>query len=449
MSQGRSSEYREKLRSGDKSKKQRKDSAKKSTKQESMADLQSLSSMISGLTTTVNGIKDDITEMKRSKSETLNQFKNETVKIRMLSAIVIRQDARIEQLKNQVKSLLRSTRRPNLMIQGIIETAEQSKEDRIKLVKDFFTSELEIEETISIKNAYWRGQGKARHMFTELEHYSDKSLIFTNVSKLKGKKNVKRQLFRVSDDDLEEEREHRNYYRSLVRDNLTKDEDDRLSIKLKKGRLLVNNEIIQPKVYPPKPIDVLTLQPEELNEIHEVRTCQVETHEEKGSEFICHLQKVKSVRDVQQGLAKMKIKYGDAAHTVVSYRLDNPQGPFKQGFQEDGEFGAGWRMLEEMQNMGDSNNNLAIYVARYSDGSKMGPRRFEVYKDMVKKACKKFREKQERLVRVNRLRRSQSQTSMLSMDEEEVWPAESAGENHNGEEPLMNEQSKMEQAQAL
>ena len=108
----------------------------------------------------------------------------------------------------------------------------------------------------------------------------------------------------------------------------------------------------------------------------------------------------------------MKIKYGDADHVVSVYRLENSKGPFKQGFVEDGENGAGLRILEVMKEK--ESEKLAIHVARYHSGVKMGPRRFDIYKDLAKKAIKTAKQKQAKLDRVNRLHRSSSQLSQLS-----------------------------------
>ena len=403
-----------------------------------MADLSTLQDMISNLTTTVNSIKDDVQGFQTSKSkltEIVPIVEEDSMKVKLLSVIVIRQDSRIQHLEEVVKGLVRNAKKAGLLIQGLEEIVDQPKKDRIELVQSFFKEKMEISEAeIGIKNAYWGGQGEARHMYIELEDHEDKAIIFDNVSKLKGKKNARRKLYYVNNEITDEEKEHRNYYRSLLRENNTYGEEEKLKIHLKRGKLLVNNVTIMPQIQAPKPNDVLTLEPSELEEIHSIRTHQTEVREERGSEFICRYQKVKSVADVQKGLAKMKIKFGDAAHTVAAYRLESPKGPFNQGFQNDGEFGAGWRMLQELKDKGDT--NIAVFVARFTDGTKMGPRRFDVYKEMVQKAVKGFRMKMKRLDRTNRLRRSQSQTSMLSiddmenMDEQDILTTESTEPLH-------------------
>ena len=252
-------------------------------------------------------------------------------------------------------------------------------------------------------------------MMVQLQDVEDKAVTFEKASNLKGKKNPMRKAYYINDDMLEEDKEYRNFYRSLLRENDTQLEDDKLKITLKKGKLRVNNEPVKEKITVPTPADILTLDARELDELHKLKTHDAGEHEEGRSEFLCQFQRVKTENEVQKGLAKMKVKYGDAAHTVVAYRLNNPAGPYRQGFNDDHEHGAGWRMLEELKEKKDE--NLAVFITRFSDGSKMGPRRFDVYRDPTKRAVKKYRIKKDRLDRINRLNRSQSQLSQLSADE--------------------------------
>ena len=63
------------------------------------------------------------------------------------------------------------------------------------------------------------------------------------------------------------------------------------------------------------------------------------------TEFLCYFVRVASVDDVHQGLAKMKIKHGDATHIATAYRFENPIGPYNQEYLEPG---AGRRMLAVM-----------------------------------------------------------------------------------------------------
>ena len=430
---------------------QKKKKKKKMAEKKKVTDLDTLADLITSLTTTVNDIKSDVTTLKGNQDkltsvekkvinyeDTLKTTKelaeSDSLKIKLLSAIVIKQEARIEQLERTVNNMQKAEKRPNLIISGLNENAEASVTDRITLANEFFKNQMEIETEIKVQTAYWIGNHPNRNLLIKLMNPEDKATIFSHVSNLKGKKNARRKLFFINDDQLEEDRELRSYYKQLVKENNDREDDRKLKIHLRKGKLLVNNKIISPKVYAPAPADILTLEPKELDALQHLKTYEAGRHKESGSEFICCFQRVSSVNDVQQGLARMKIKHGDATHIVTAYKLQHADGPFRQGFQDNKESGAGWKMLTELKDK--DQDNIAVFIARFSDGSKMGPRRFDVYKDLTRKAVKKLREKMDKLARVNRLRRSSSQLSQLSQF------SASQEELNNQETELMNTKQK-------
>ena len=379
--------------------------------------------LLRDLQASVNEIKTDVADLKRSKCDhdiskkaldTLVKSDTESsTKIKLLSAIVIRQDARIMQLESALEAIQRNFRRPNLFIDGLTERHGDVLKDRIEQVQEFFKEKMEIQEEIKVKKAFWIGSSKNRLMKVELVNSDDKGLIFAHASNLKGKRNARRRLYFINDDLSEAEREQRNYFKQLKKDNDARDEDSTLKISLKKGKLTINNEVMKPKLSIPVPADVLTLEMDELEEIHQICTSEAGQHEEGGSEFLGYYQRVKSVSDVQKGLNKIKIKHGDASHIVTAYNLPNAETPFNQGFEDDGENGTGWRMLDELKQK--EQDRIAVFVARYSDGSKLGPRKFDIYRDLTKKAIKKMRIKVDKLNRSSQLQRSHSQISQSSL----------------------------------
>ena len=126
---------------------------------------------------------------------------------------------------------------------------------------------MEIKDNINVKKAYWRGEGANKSMMVELSHPEDKGVIFSHVSNLKGKRNARRRLFFINDDLSEEEREQRNYFKQLKKENELLDEEQRMEIKLHRGRLLVNNQQVHPKLTMLTPADILTLEPKELDSL--------------------------------------------------------------------------------------------------------------------------------------------------------------------------------------
>ena len=71
---------------------------------------------------------------------------------------------------------------------------------------------------------------------------------------------------------------------------------------------------------------------------------------------------------------------------------------------------------------------MAIFITRFTDGLKLGPRRFEIYRDLTKRAIKKLKEKMMRMDRSVRMNRSQSQSSITS-----IASVESLIDSENGQ----------------
>ena len=222
----------------------------------------------------------------------------------MLSGIVIRQENKINNLTKEVDWLKRELRKLNLSISGILGSSEETKSDRKEKVQSFFKDTMEIEEEIAVTQAVRVGK-TGETILVKLENLEDKSLIFSNASNLKGKKNAKRRLFFVNDYISETEREQRKYFQHLQWENNLKEEEERLKIQLKRGNLYANNTLVKQKVQTPEAVDVLTLKDNEIEALQKVKTYEAGVHEEKGSEFFCHFQRINSVEEVQNGLTKM------------------------------------------------------------------------------------------------------------------------------------------------
>ena len=394
--------------------------------------LESLGRLITTLTATVDGLKNEIADLKTSKSEkfsaletvcsetqqslqvVLDQTASDSLKIKLLSAIVIQQDNHIKSLEDEILAQHKESRKANLVISGIDEPEGETSEQCSSSVTSFFKDTMEIEDDIKIKQVVCIGKGPHKSILATLTNDSDKAIIFANVSNLKGKENVRRKLFFISDDMLEAEREQQKYFRHLIKENKEKDEDDQLVIQLKWGKIFANNSVVQPKVNTPVAQDILTLQEADLEEVKQIKLHHIGNHEERDSEFFAYAQKIQNEKDVQVGLVKMKIKHGDANHIAVAYSLEDPKGPFKQGFADDKEHGAGWRMLEQLKQ--DGNTKIAVYVTRYHNHGKLGPCCFEIYKSLTKRATKFMTQWQLKFDRRSRLHRSNSQLSQLSME---------------------------------
>ena len=157
--------------------------------------------------------------------------------------------------------------KPNIIIHGIIEHAGENRSKLFELVNAFFKESMCIEETIEFSDAYRLGTGKARPVLVKLKYVSDKAVVYENVTNLKEKRNAKKKLYFVHDDLLEEEAETKKMYQEYIKENLSQDDENKLTIKMSKGRIVVNNNVLKQKVSPPSNGDTLRLSVYELEAI--------------------------------------------------------------------------------------------------------------------------------------------------------------------------------------
>ena len=344
----------------------------------------------------------------RSAVEKINDIENkassESFKLKLLTAIVIRQDQKIDELTAEVKSLQKAQKRANIFISGLLESeAEQTEYQRIEVVKNFIKEKLEVSKDISIRAARRQGQGNLRQMCITFGNLDDKYKILAKSSKLKGKQNARCKLYFINEDLINEEREAKKYMQELRRENMDRDDADKLKITLRKGKLFVNNEFVKPKVEIPSAADILTMEDSEINNLKEVKVFESNVHEENFSEFCSFYQRVRSKFDVQKGYAKLKLKHGDATHITAAYKLEGATGPYLQGYIDDGEAGAGRSILKQIKSA--NCENIAIFIVRFYGEKHLGKRHFDIYTMLAKGAIKQLRNRLDKLERANRMRR--------------------------------------------
>ena len=378
------------------------------------------------LVTTVNDLKlnlpasegtVDSETLQNSFAVRLNQVEDiatKTItKVNLLGNMFIRQEEKVEALEAELKYIRRTKTRPNLVVRGIVEQLNETDEICKANVQAFFKEQMEISDDIPIKKAYRLGKqgGKAdRPLMVKLAKQSDKSIIYKSVSNLKGKKNVKRRLFNIDDDMDAEQAEPKNYYRDLAKENASRDDDEKLQLKYFKGQILANNQKVKNPLLAPNAARILAMTDQEQEDIRTIKLYKGEEFTEKNSEYISYVQKAKTVKEVQKGLYKMRIKFADATHISCGYRLEHPNGPFNQDYWDDGEVGAGRAILQAIKDR--SMTGVAVFVVRYYGGYRLGRRRFEITSMLSTAALATFQMKIQ--TRRSRTGRQLSQSSLAS-----------------------------------
>lgn len=97
--------------------------------------------------------------------------------------------------------------------------------------------------------------------------------------------------------------------------------------------------------------------------------------EDNGNRFVAYSTAVDSYKQVRRSIIEiMRIdSVPSATHNVYAYRFVSSDGTIHEGFDDDGEHGAGRQLLRTLT---DNEVKNALVVMSLWYGSKIGPRRF-------------------------------------------------------------------------
>ena len=240
--------------------------------------------------------------------------------------------------ENSLQQTARSMER-NLMFYNI-PAANDHKSTKATLV-DFFKTKLKINETdlkqISIENAHRVGNTSSRGtrpIVAKFLSVSDKQKVLSHARNLKGTK------FSISSQLPPELNERKKsllpQYKEAKRQNK--------KVKWINDKLMIDNDIITARK------DCNT-QPQLFDEPLPSRK-PVHTHCDLfgGSKFQGHMAEITSADQVIPTLHSLftDIEVAQATHNIYAYRTATPEGTVEH-FSDDGEWGAGRRLLKVLQ----------------------------------------------------------------------------------------------------
>ena len=281
---------------------------------------------------------------------------------------------------------------------------------------------MEIKEEISITEIRRVGSGRSRPILVKLENVQDKSIIFKNASKLKGKRNARKKLYFVQDDMADFQAESRQQYKDLRKENEEKDNEDRDTIKYSRGDIMINGQKKCAIVSAPTAATVLRLTQKELEYTKAFKLVRSATHSEKNSDYYSFVAKVSNIEQVNTAYNKVRIKHADATHISCAYRLQQPEGAVDQEMIDDGDFGISRAMMKAMKQKDVT--ELAVFIVRYYGNVHLGKRRFEIAEFLTNTAINtwnvKLVKKEQRRERINSQDSFISLASVLSLEEDEL-----------------------------
>ena len=190
---------------------------------------------------------------------------------------------------------------------------------------------------------------------------------------MKGKKNVNGKQFTIRkqlpDEWVEENRQLKLQVNKAKKVNEAKSEHEEKDDIQVKNRTLYINKIPQRKSYleAPRSVDIFVdrLEQEKMDKI---KFHPSATLEDGGSSFTSYAVKLQSMTEVRRSYIRMRQLHPTANHIIAVYKIKN-----QDGFQDDHEFGAGFRLLSSL--IDQDVTNAAIFTVRYSDSTHISPKR--------------------------------------------------------------------------
>ena len=184
-----------------------------------------LNTTLSSLQTEIQGfktVKDKVDCFSKEWKESVdNEISNkeeradkQQFKINLLINMIINLEEKVTVMEKRATAAYHRELRPNLIVHGITEKKDETRDELFESLKQFFVNKMEVEEEIAINDCYRMGQGKTRPVLLKLKYPNDKAIIFENASKLKDKMNEKGKYFFVHDDVSEEQSEVRKIIES-------------------------------------------------------------------------------------------------------------------------------------------------------------------------------------------------------------------------------------------
>ena len=193
-----------------------------------------------------------------------------------------------------------------------------------------------------------------------------------------GLKNNHDENYYVNNQLTFEKQEEQRRFHMIKKENKERLDVDKATLTFKQGKLLINGERYRKKVIFPEVNEMVKpSQPEIIANLYQTKGELVGAGKCK---FYGISQEVRNLEDVRNGYIKARRAHPGALHVVSAHNL--PGGRFQnRDFDDCGEPGAG----RALRNLLLSNNvtHRAVFIARYYGGSKIGPARFDAYRNVA------------------------------------------------------------------
>ncbi|XP_061170362.1 uncharacterized protein LOC133179682 [Saccostrea echinata] len=337
-----------------------------------------------------DGLDDKIQCVAWTQEETISDvelLKTENEKLRkdieMLKSVVIKLDRKVQQQEAEITDLKGRSMKLNILVHNL---EEESGEVLRTKIPHLIIEHLGV-EGVEFSNIHRNGDsksGKPRTITGRLIKIEYKDEI---LKQQKVKKDAGEELpFYITPQSPPQVNETR---KKLIELN-NKYWQDNVKTRVMGDKLVFpNGTVYKDKVSTPNAEELLQMDSKELEKIEGITTKRSDTHSDGGNQFSAAAVDVNAYAKVRNFYKKISIDpvYGRANHNILIYRFKDNNGVLHEGYCDDGEFGAGRKMLGVLK---DQNRiDVAIVISRMM-GRHLGPKRFQIMENTMMEALNKL-----------------------------------------------------------
>ena len=300
-----------------------------------------------------------------------NELDSCKLQLKKVTGVSIRQDLKIKENSDKIEQLHRQINRDILRIQGIKDTEASAA----TMAANFFKNQLKIEQEIKLSDVYKSGKGKFKTIVIQLQSIRDRALIFSHVKNLKNVVNEVDRPYQIKEHMTAKAFAAKKRQQSLLAKNKKLSAAETLVMNVQKQQLQVAGVPYKKSIHPPSCAETLDPSTVMLTRQLAVELAIGDEVRKENQVFVGYAACVKTMEDVNAGYAKVVSLCPQARHVLGACLIPGRDFHVLADFHDDDEHGIGAELLNILE--GSDLINRAVYIARFYDGTHIGPLRVE------------------------------------------------------------------------
>lgn len=327
-----------------------------------------------------------------------NQSSDLKSEVDLLKAVVIKQSQQIAHLYAENDDLRNRSMKNNVLFHNLYELqgsngSENAEQTVMRFLQNTKMPDVEglVFERVHRLGQYKAGAKVPRPIIARLLSSKDTERILFHARSLP--KGVDGKLYpRITPQYSTRLREKRRTLTEVATEVKNKS-TEKVTTRLNKDRLFINNNLHHEPVVTPTPAEILNTTTEEKRDIqHGPMLIHGDTHTLGGHTFTATVAEVTSIQDVRTAYKKLLLTPSllGAAHNICAYSLYNHETTQSvTGYQDDDEHGAG-RFIGSLLKRHNAKNIVMFVTRRYLTSAHLGAERFNIMEDAVNSALSKL-----------------------------------------------------------